>query len=37
MFMSPYVHNFVYSELLLICNVDVSIRFNRKENNVVLE
>ena len=33
----PYAHNFVYSELLLIENGDVSIRFNGKDDNVVLE
>ena len=32
----PYVRNFVYSELLF-ANVDVSIRFNGKDDNVVLE
>ena len=36
----PYARNFVYSELLFICkpaNGDVSIRFNGKDDNVVLE
>ena len=26
----PYAHNFVYSELFLFANVDVSIRFKGK-------
>ena len=33
----PYARYFVYSELFLICNNDVSIRFNGKDDNIVLE
>ena len=33
----PYVRHFINSELLLIANRDVSIRFNGKDNNVMLE
>ena len=34
--MPPYVHNFVYSELLFICG-DVSIRFDGIGDNDMLE
>ena len=35
--MLPYARYFVYGELLLIANGNVSIKFNGKDDNVVLE